>query len=415
MFNFQSFFNSKSKVFVVLIPFLILVIFSTIFFVNQNQSSQNKQNSLNFSSSNSQILSNNNSISTNNFSNNLQNSSQQSLNLNSQNSPINLDLKPLVADTENDVVVLEECDLAVKFNKNYGVFLINKNNVTLSPKPLEINPRNTEFNFTVFCTNDSKNFEKMKNEKQQENSKFYNKVKIEKMFFFPEYKGEVFLERNNSGTGLASMLETYYFLYNQKSYIVNFVTQGQNNQEKVNYDSKNLISPLFPPGDFQLQSKSQNTNSKNPVEQNIDKVKSLVADTEHDVVVLEECDLAVKFRKSEISVSVKGIVYILNNLIESDNPRSEPITASIECSDKSFQITKSGPFNDNLDGQKSFFQNLGIPQAQNLTQNFYGNGNSEYTFEFNKKYYRFFQVLRASKDYKFQFNSLAPSTPSVKL
>lgn len=51
MFNFQSFFNSKPKIFVVLIPFLILVIFSTVFFLNQSQSSQNKQNFFNSSSS----------------------------------------------------------------------------------------------------------------------------------------------------------------------------------------------------------------------------------------------------------------------------------------------------------------------------------------------------------------------------
>ena len=145
------------------------------------------------------------------------------------------------------------------------------------------------------------------------------------------------------------------------------------------------------------------------------KLQPLVADAEHDVVVLEECDLAVRFKKSEISVSFVNNIYNFNNLVEPNNPMREGLAGSIECSNKPFEITKSGPLNYDLNAQKVFLEGLNIPEAQNLIQNIYAQGNAEYSFQFNKKYYRFFYVLRAPSDYNFQFNSLAPSTASVKL
>jgi len=140
------------------------------------------------------------------------------------------------------------------------------------------------------------------------------------------------------------------------------------------------------------------------------KLQPLITNAEYDVAVLKKCDLVVRFKKSEISISIEENTYNFNNLL----PNNREGVGSIECSDKPFEIRKFGPLNDNFEAQKLFLQNLGIPQAQNLSQNLYVQGNSEYTFEFNKRYFRFFQVLRAPSDYKFQFNSLAPSKPSVR-
>ena len=134
MLSFQSFFNSKLKIILIFTPILVLVILIIVFLINQNQSSQDNQKSLNFSISNSQILSNNNPI----FSTNSTNSSNSNspregwtqggrgVSFQAQNSPIssqqnssNSKIQPLIADQTHDVVVLEECNLAVRFSKKY--------------------------------------------------------------------------------------------------------------------------------------------------------------------------------------------------------------------------------------------------------------------------------------------------------
>lgn len=174
----------------------------------------------------------------------------------------------------------------------------------------------------------------------------------------------------------------------------------------------------------QNSSSSGNTSSQDQTTVSADLTKSnlmsnsqiqfLVADNDHDVAVLDECDLAVRYDKIEMLVYfVAGKYYLKRRIL----PK---YTLIIQCSDKSleddpFKIIGSGPLNNSTRAKKEFLQGLGIPQAQNLIHSYFpDNDNSTYTFQFNKKYYRFFQVS-TNDNYRLQFNSLAPSTPSIKL
>ena len=123
----------------IIITLLIIVISGSIFTLQQNQNkSQEKEKLTNMSQNSNQKL----SILSSNFTNfsqkdqnsetnsktnpNSANSTLNSINsqnptnllVNSINTSINNQLKPLVADGEYDVVVMEECDLAVRFKKS---------------------------------------------------------------------------------------------------------------------------------------------------------------------------------------------------------------------------------------------------------------------------------------------------------
>jgi hypothetical protein len=104
--------SSKKTLIITLSVLISLLLGGTFYFISQNKSGQSvASNSTSITSSST----NSNSL----FSSVLSQSSQNSSSLISQPTSSNPKIQPLVVDETHDVVVLDECDLEVKFNKKY--------------------------------------------------------------------------------------------------------------------------------------------------------------------------------------------------------------------------------------------------------------------------------------------------------
>lgn len=355
-----------------------------------------------------------------------------------------------------ETVSLENCNLKVNFNQNYAVLTKEKSNLILGQNfAPNLVPKVAEFIIEVKCTENSQVFENAKNNNQK-NSKFYNQSKVESVDFVSEYKSEIILERNNSGTGLAGMSETYYFLKNGKTYTVNFVTQGQNNQEKINYDAKNLISPLFPKSDLQIKfgtdNNSQNSTKEIIPQQKNTPIQPLIADAEHDVIVLEECDLAFRINKKfnydmnnmsifdiKLTKDVqKYTTYFLKlQLAQTDKHYTgysvDIQNFNVDCANKnqfnafddwvkdSYTLFNQAKLSNSSNFQGIFNQEI-IKQHKFPFTEYMENSDSNIIFATKDKYYNItsniftpLRITSRSPIVDLQINSLAPSTPSVKL
>ena len=160
-------------------------------------------------------------------------------------------------------------------------------------------------------------------------------------------------------------------------------------------------------------------------------IQPLVADSEHDVVVLEECDLVVRFPK---------IVNVPREFLGNDIPKQESIISYNDQKAFSFKMEKSGDFLtincNNNDSQKKdaanfdkYIPNLLAKYNFKITTNQIDAGSSfikvQHSFIKNNKKYTISDLQREKGfsheslsrlfNVQIQLNSPAPSTPSVKL
>ncbi len=252
--NFQSFF--KSKVFVVLIPVLALFLLTLgYFFVSNNSqkaqktSSQNSSSTSSSANSISQNPSQGNSASSNSqssiFPNSTQNVNSTSSQLSNSKNEIskpeqlfsqNNQIQLLIADSEHDVVVLEECDLAVRFPKN-----VDNNKVRFFNGPSSSDPnfisetrflsRNQNKGFYISCFKNDQNISKISDEqntKPQSSQLDYKALSVE------EFKKEnnwfanpVDIKNINSfiykNQTQYSVEKGVSFVYNNKGYGINYM------------------------------------------------------------------------------------------------------------------------------------------------------------------------------------------------
>ena len=162
---------SKTQITIIIIS-LIIVISGIIFAILQSNKNKNQDNNLqnstqnlsssstNFSQRNQQET--NSSLSNSIFSSSIpSNQNSVSLLVNSVNNSLNNQLKPLVADNKNDVVVLKDCDLAIKYPKDSDYKVNLSNNFELGEYMVKnffriAKPESDQFKITIAC--DSKNF-----------------------------------------------------------------------------------------------------------------------------------------------------------------------------------------------------------------------------------------------------------------
>ncbi len=177
------------------------------------------------------------------------------------------EIQPFLADKNHNVILISECDLAVKFDKNYDISAKSENSLILEILTFNVD----KFAVSIACTQGSKEFENQKdtlqnNEFYKNNESSYISINKDKQIsFFPEYKGEIILGKNISIENIQTRIQyNYTFLYNAKTYMINIFT-NKNDQKIENYDIKNLMFPSFSKEELQIQ-----TNSLAPSKPNIE-------------------------------------------------------------------------------------------------------------------------------------------------
>ena len=221
---------------------------------------------------------------------------------------------------------------------------------------------------------------------------------------------------------------------NQKSIIIS-----------VDKDTDNSQIPLGIVGG--IEEAKTGLNLKNPINYfhlslmkiSSDKIKPLVADAEHDVVVLEECDLAVKFVKNVDNNKVRffnGPSSSDPNFISETRflSRNQDKGFYISCFKNDQNISKisdeqnTKPQSSQLDYKALSAEDfkkennwLANPvDIKNINSFIYKN-QTQYSIEkgvsfvYNNKGYGINYMGGFESLVQIQFNSLAPSTPSVKL
>ena len=201
------------------------------------------------------------------------------------------------------------------------------------------------------------------------------------------------------------------------------------------FKSKKFLIPALVLGLLTLGYFSWANYSKN------NSVQPLVADADHDVAVLEECNLAVRFDKNKYSLKLKmsknyngkDVFSILLNegkfIYDFSLISCEPYQGQPQH-DPDISTYKSKLFKNLLDGVDRFTMNrlninssdcLGVSYTVIHKNNFYNFNDfiSPVSLEcaFFVDWTNFIGLFRTYNQgsLQIQFNSLAPSTPSVKL
>jgi hypothetical protein len=367
----------------------------------------------------------------------------------------NAQIQPLVADGEHDVVVIEECDLAIKYPKkinNLRTKIVDKtseapqeqrqikNIMFFSDQELDIGiePANSQF---ISCNNINFN-QAVQN--WEETNGFDNRILKVQNITKEKFCEQVKLNVNscekienikyyiNKGIGFENQ---YFFSLNDKIYQLS--TNSNSLFTKIQFNS---LAPSTP---------SIKLTEEKAVQNN---VKPLVADSEHDVVILEKYDIAIKYKKPTMD---NRIIYI-----EPAGGGAMPgITFQYpDGSEKRFNfsyycfsdIRKGGTFNDKpertfqeyLNGVNDFegkytklntipfFTSDSKEQIKEVYENnspFGNKGQKKLLYLFSNNNYCALEIQHVNgqnlgltettllKNVTLQLNSLAPSTPSVKL
>jgi hypothetical protein len=395
-------------------------------------------------------------------------------------------LKP---DSKNDVVISESCDLAIKYpkqiqnkkinvynysitkeeianpqNYRYGTLAINGglNDMELASKPSD---RLHDFVIGCFDKNYDRNQIVSKEAYQGERGTSYRELTKEELrtsygWFITEADLQnITLYKAQSPSG--EIQENILFDYGNKLYWI-YVAP---------FNGNSFGEELNPNGVFgeqvQLQFNSLVKNEANAqivekkpqTQKDTIKTQPLVADSEHDVVVIKECDLAVRFKKGQQfykNANVPaGIFTKSTGLKDSDNfevgyagfslnmsEMAPEISMSVLCMPGKYDFQEANP---NRDASKDSailrksetnildIKKYGI-ELKNLPENLVVNqangdipccglnneGALYLTFENNDntvliRYSNFSNDHENLFEIQAQPNSLAPSTPSVKL
>jgi hypothetical protein len=375
------------------------------------------------------------------------------------------EISPLTADSEHDVIVIEECDLAVRYPNTieYG----NKLKIRLSDKTSQYNQSLTQahsklinankhfsvdivdgtpgafgpgFGLDIGCYNFSSNFDNFNNgfeykDRSFGGNLFYNNPEvlgdtkienIEKSQFCSEIEilkesCEIISETTKiTVPGADGENKYYYFVKNDKAYLIDLGRYFNSPKLQVQFNSLAPSTPSVNPS----QTDQKPTSDAQP----------LTADSEHDVIVIEECDLAVRYAKQ---ISIENTLYNrqtrysngkLSIINLNDEVLDEPSGTDISCNQ---QVINESLY-DKLLNQKPkqeacVILNLTPPscdQVDNfeeylMTKNYTPNRNILFKFDFNNKKYRVSlgyingNTRQGLQDIQVQFNSLTPSTSSV--
>ena len=258
--NFQSFF--KSKTLLVLIPVLILVLLTVgYFFVSNNSQKAQKTSSQSSISANSpansisQNPSQGNSTSSNSqssiFPNSTQNVNSTSSQLSNSKSEIskpeqlfsqNNQIQPLIADAEHDVVVLEDCDLAVRFPKKLGKVDIGifkrtddpNKSIRIGSELEDIGDTAKPFIMNSFISCENEEYSKTLNAQKDSKPEFETNIKYEDLI--RDTKGNWNLPsisniQGFSGSSIYS-IRSYFFKTQNKKYLI-YQTNGSDNPNKL--------------------------------------------------------------------------------------------------------------------------------------------------------------------------------------
>ena len=165
-------------------------------------------------------------------------------------------------------------------------------------------------------------------------------------------------------------------------------------------------------------------------------IKPLFADENHDVVVIDECDLAVRFAKN---ITVDGQNYTrkidyskekLSLINLNQNVMDEPSGMDITCSNQKSQDEELYDLSPSQKTKQEVCNILNLTEAScdkietfqeySMTKHYSPNRNILFKFKANNKEYRISlgyvnPEKQGLENIQIQFNSLAPSTPSIKL
>jgi len=251
---------------------------------------------------------------------------------------------------------------------------------------------------------------------------------------------------NNSAYSVSSFSQSLNSLSLNSQ--ANSVAKPELSNEKVNDNlSQNTSQNTTSEKNLQKYSSGNSTNnqqknSNSTISNSKIQIEPLVADNEHDVVVLEVCDLAVKFNK-KYSISKKAYPYVFGSkdalVFESKNsPNDQDLT--VNCSDSNIDDYQNIILKDILPENLPYFNKNSV---SNISRIYHHTGDEDLNLATgiidagkdlndpsNRSVYNGFLIksknnktinlvysraLNQSYDIEFQFNSLAPSTPSVKL
>ena len=370
-------------------------------------------------------------------------------------------LKP---DGENDVAISDKCDLAIKYPKQIGNKEINiyNNNSTESEtndlrkgvlaingglKDMENNSTaNQRLNdFVIACFDKNQNREDIVSKEVYQASQGLSYAEISKEelrerygWFITEANMErIALYKAQSPSG--EIQENILFNYQDKLYWM-YIIPETNNIFKEDLNPNGIFG-----NQVQLQFNSlvksepnaEIVEKKTETQKDTTKTQPLVADSEHDVVVIEECDLAVRFKKG-IGISYSNIELSMSINSKSQDLFSfqcEPQGTDIMAPYLQLDIKDRVAINGNSTGSinKNDIKILTEKTKEVISGEIYSadifteptiidNKPNFKTIGFRYNDANFIITKEGSDDFiarndliQLQFNSLAPSTPSVSL
>ncbi len=175
--------------------------------------------------------------------------------------------------------------------------------------------------------------------------------------------------------------------------------------------------------EFTEITKIEKISQNNSSQSQSSKIQPLVADAEHDVVALEECDLSVKYEKKFTPRKIEnnsqgGISFSAQ---KASSVFSIPVTAGSIFGDFGVFCTKEGIIESKFlisPTNLKFLTQTTQKEVQNNNVMQLSTGRSSSLYSFfgkNKLFYTIGTSYNLENGFQLQFNSLAPSTPSVKL
>lgn len=341
--------------------------------------------------------------------------------------------RPLVADNTYDVIVLKECDLAIKYNKKHTVEEFKLQDVLaqagtqngLTIKSIII--KNDSGSVSISCmVTDSLETSNQKTSSQASKST----PDVSKLTFFTKASRN-YLEKNKASVG------GIFITVGNKNYIITPSPGAKDFDLQMQFDS--LAPSKASVTDIKISNQSTNTQSsssqsslaKNDILTNPDYQKTtptapFVADDQYDVVVLKTCDLAIKYNKKyKFSTANKHDSDLKLEIVEQDKKSNYlPGYIVFDCGHSSPAESQYGKERlKSVDTSKTPF--LTRVSKQNVDtsyekSNLIGNDLFSQIYFKGKNQKSYFLIEISSKndykhDFEIQIDSLAPSTPSVKL
>jgi hypothetical protein len=240
---------------------------------------------------------------------------------------------------------------------------------------------------------------------------------------------------SNSSSSISSQSSSSAISTNQSPYLGGAVGGGSSSQSQTqNSTISNQSNSINPQQSSNSSFSTLQNTSPNP------KIQPLVADETHDVAVIEECDLVVRFPKQlkarkdvDASNPNNSTVIVLEDPNKLNGKLKPSSIYNLECGNKKYEIIQAEATNDKNFADESgldlskvlelqrYIQpplggidiNKGVFKAGSVTT--FTKNNVDQFLYYSLSQSGFYQSENSFPAIQIQFNSLAPSTPSVKL